>query len=367
MDQVGELVIMQASLDETALSREDTVLQGLSEELNRLTNNLRDIAFDIRMLPIGSAFSRFKRLVRDLSHDLNKQVKLKTYGAATELDKVVLDKLIDPLIHILRNSMDHGIEAPELRAEVGKPEIGLIKLSAWHAQGQIVIEIEDDGAGLDSTAIFNKAVERGLLAESSDLSEREIFQLIFEPGFSTAERITDVSGRGVGMDVVRSSISALQGKVLIDSEKGKGTRLSIQLPMTLSIIDGLMVSVANHKFIIPLNHVFECIELQHQEHAQDAKHEHGVIEHRDKLIPNVSLRQSFELKGQRPSIEQVVIVNTDEGLLGITVDEVDGNHQTVIRSMGRLYQDVPGVMGATILGNGGIAMILELSALAKAS
>lgn len=359
MDQVGELVIMQAGLDQVALSSEHSQLQVLAEELQRLTNNLRDIAFDIRMLPIGSAFSRFKRLVRDLSKDLGKKVRLETSGSETELDKVVLDKLIEPLIHILRNSLDHGLERPEQRRENGKDITGLISLSAWHAQGQINIRIKDDGRGIDHQRVREKAIAQRLISADSDICDLDVLQLIFEAGFSTAQTVTDISGRGVGMDVVRSSIESLQGKVNILSETGLGTEVCIQLPMTLSIIDGLMISVAGEKFVIPLNQVQECIEHKKRS-STDLQ-----INHRDKPLPTLRLRDRFDIAGQAPDIEQTVIALTDSGYIGITVDEIDGNHQTVIRNMGRVYQNTPGLMGATILGNGNIAMILDLSALAQ--
>lgn len=361
MDQVGELVILQASLDQLALSSGNDRLAELAEELNRLSNGLRDIAFDIRMLPIGSTFARFRRLVRDLCRDLGKDVVLETNGAETELDKVVLDKLADPLVHMLRNSLDHGIEQPEQRRLAGKPEKGVISLSASHYQGQILIEISDDGKGLDAEKILAKAIERGLVAEGSVLEAEEIYALIFAAGFSTADKVSDVSGRGVGMDVVRSAIDALQGQIHIQSESGRGTSFRILLPMTLSIIDGLMVTVAEQRFIVPLNMVEECIETRETEVSP--RSDTCLIQHRGQLIPRLRLREKFSLPDGRPAIEQTVIVRVGDEAIGITVDEVIGNHQTVIRNLGRLYRDVPGVMGATILGDGGIAMILDLLSL----
>jgi len=361
MDQVGELVILQASLDQLALSSGNDRLAELAEELNRLSNGLRDIAFDIRMLPIGSTFARFRRLIRDLSRDLGKDVVLETNGADTELDKVVLDKLADPLVHMLRNSLDHGIEPPEQRRLAGKPEKGVISLSASHYQGQILIEITDDGKGLDAEKILAKATERGLVPEDSVLEAEEIYALIFAAGFSTADKVSDVSGRGVGMDVVRSAIDALQGQIHIQSEPGQGTTFRILLPMTLSIIDGLMVAVADQRFIVPLNMVEECIETLETEASP--RSDTCLIQHRGQLIPRLRLREKFSLPGKRPTIEQTVIVRVGDEAIGITVDEVIGNHQTVIRNLGRLYRDVPGVMGATILGDGGIAMILDLLSL----
>lgn len=364
MDQVGELVMLQASLDQLALSHGNERLIEIAEELSRLSNGLRDIAFDIRMLPIGSTFARFRRLIRDLSRDLGKDVVLETYGADTELDKVVLDKLADPLVHMLRNSLDHGIESPEQRQLAGKPEKGVIVLSASHYQGQILIEISDDGKGLDEEKILGKAIERGLVAEGAVLESSEIFRLIFAAGFSTADQISDVSGRGVGMDAVRSAIEKLQGQIQIQSTKGKGTTFKILLPMTLSIIDGLMVAVSDQRFIVPLNMVEECIETIESETTP--RSDTCLLQHRGNLIPRLRLREKFTLSGDRPSIEQTVIVRVGEEAIGITVDEVIGNHQTVIRNLGRLYRNVSGVMGATILGDGSIAMILDLLSLSHA-
>jgi two-component system chemotaxis sensor kinase CheA len=361
MDQVGELVILQARLDQLAISREDESIGELAEELDRLSNNLRETTFDIRMLPIGSTFGRFRRLVRDLSRELGKNVALETAGAGTELDKVVLDKLADPLVHLLRNSLDHGIEMPETRLAAGKPEKGTIRLEAAHEQGRIIIRISDDGAGLDAARILEKARKNGLVPEDVTPDTDAIYNLIFEPGFSTAARVSDVSGRGVGMDVVRTSIESLQGRVQLQSEPGEGTVITISLPMTLAIIDGLMVAVSGERFVIPLGVVDECIETQ----ASESSREDGsrLVKHRDGLVPSLRLREWFAVAGQQPDIEQTVIVHVDKERFGITVDEVIGHSQTVIKSLGRLYRDAEGVMGATILGNGGIAMILDVAEL----
>ncbi|MBY6072011.1 chemotaxis protein CheA [Marinobacter salsuginis] len=361
MDQVGELVILQARLDQLAISREDETIGELAEELDRLSNNLRETTFDIRMLPIGSTFGRFRRLVRDLSRELGKNVALETAGAGTELDKVVLDKLADPLVHLLRNSLDHGIEMPETRLAAGKPEKGTIRLEAAHEQGRIIIRISDDGAGLDAGRILEKARKNGLVPQDVTPDTEAIYNLIFEPGFSTAARVSDVSGRGVGMDVVRTSIESLQGRVQLQSEPGEGTVITISLPMTLAIIDGLMVAVSGERFVIPLAVVDECIETR----ASESSRENGsrLVKHRDGLVPSLRLREWFAVAGQQPDIEQTVIVHVDKERFGITVDEVIGHSQTVIKSLGRLYRDAEGVMGATILGNGGIAMILDVAEL----
>lgn len=361
MNLIGELVIVQARLNEVARIEHNEQLDALAEELSLLGSELRDTAFDIRMLPIGSTFARFRRLVRDLGKELDKDVQLKTEGAETELDKMVLDHLGDPLVHLLRNSMDHGIEHPQQREASGKDPKGTILLSAFHHDGQILIKIEDDGAGLDDKKILAKARQRGLVAEHQELEPSQIYQLIFEPGFSTADQVSDVSGRGVGMDVVRTSIESLQGRVEIDSRPGKGTSTTIYLPMTLAIIEGLMVRVGHEHFIIPLSVVEECIETLAKE--QSSSDGARLVENRGELISCVRLRELFAIEGIQPAIEQTVIAHAGKERLGITVDEVIGQYQTVIKSLSRLYQHVPGFMGATILGNGDVAMILDINKL----
>lgn len=361
MNLIGELVIVQARLNEVSRSQHNEQLDSLVEELSLLGTELRDTAFDIRMLPIGSTFARFRRLVRDLGRELNKDVQLKTEGAETELDKMVLDRLGDPLVHLLRNSMDHGIEHPDERIEAGKPEKGTILLSAAHHDGQIVVTISDDGAGLDCEKILTKARQKGLVTANQELTPRKIYSLIFEPGFSTADKVSDVSGRGVGMDVVRSSIESMQGRVDIDSQAGQGTTITIYLPMTLAIIEGLMVRVASERYIIPLSVVEECIETSSSEESR--KDGARLVNNRDHLIPCVRLRELFSIYGTSPEIEQTVITFTGKERIGVTVDEVIGQYQTVIKSLSRLYQHIPGLMGATILGNGDVAMILDINKL----
>ncbi|MFM2482518.1 chemotaxis protein CheA [Celerinatantimonas sp. YJH-8] len=361
MNLIGELVIVQARLNELARVEHCEQLNTLAEELSLLGSELRDTAFDIRMLPIGSTFARFRRLVRDLGKELDKEVQLETEGAETELDKMVLDKLGDPLVHLLRNSMDHGIEHPAERMAAGKPVKGTILLSAAHHDGQILITIKDDGAGLNADKIQKKARQKGLISASQELEPAQIYQLIFEPGFSTAEKVSDVSGRGVGMDVVRTSIEMLQGRVDIDSQPGQGTTITIYLPMTLAIIEGLMVRVSREHYIIPLSVVEECIETSSKE--QTTSDGARLVENRGQLTPCVRLRELFDVDGHQPDIEQTVITHAGKERLGITVDEVVGQYQTVIKSLSRLYQHIPGLMGATILGNGDVAMILDINKL----
>ncbi len=368
MDLVGELVIVQARINQVSHEYEDEKLLSIAEELDRLSMNLRDNTFDIRMLAIGTTFSRFRRLVRDLSNDLGKEIKLVTEGAETELDKMVIDRLADPLVHLIRNSIDHGIELPNIRKEAQKPEQGTITLSAQHEESHVVIKITDDGAGLDPEKLRAKAVEKGIIASDTSLNESEIYNLIFEPGFSTAKAVTDVSGRGVGMDVVRRSIESLRGEVTIDSQKGRGSTVKIRLPMTLAIIEGLMVAVADEKYVLPLSAVEECIELNSDSKLNDQKQvANGQASHlirvRDELVPYIRLRDWFEVGGETPDIEQIVLVNAGDQLFGFCIDEVVGQHQTVIKSLGKLYQGYPGLAGATILGDGGVAMIIDVNQL----
>ena len=358
VDLVGELVTAQARLTQFASEQNDARLQAISEEIERLSDELRDNTLGIRMLPIGSTFSRFKRLVRDLSQELGKRIILETHGEDTELDKTVIERLTDPLVHLLRNSIDHGIESPEVRAARGKNPEGRIELSAEHSGGEVLIRIIDDGAGIDPERIRAKAVEKGLIAHDTLISDKDTLMLIFAPGFSTAEKITSVSGRGVGMDVVKRNIDALRGRVSLESVPGGGTTVSVRIPLTLAIIDGLQVQVGDSYFIMPLSAVEECVELIRKDNDRAA-----FINLRGQMVPYVSLRSSFDIPGQTPDIEQVVVCNSQGSRVGIVVDRVIGEHQTVIKSLGKVYQDVNGISGATIKGDGSMALILDIAAL----
>jgi two-component system chemotaxis sensor kinase CheA len=360
---VGEMVTVQARLTQLSNGREDAALMAVAEEVERLTWELRDQVLTIRMLPIGSTFSRFKRLVRDLGDELGKDVMLFTEGGETELDKTVIERLGDPLVHLIRNSIDHGIEPPETRRAAGKPAKGRITLSAEHSGANVLIAVTDDGMGLDREKIRAKAIERGLLAPHTELSDREIFNLIFLAGFSTAEQVSSVSGRGVGMDVVRQAIESLRGSVEVSSEPGRGTRFVLKLPLTLAIIEGLLVDIGSERFILPLAEVEECIALTRAEAA--ATHGRNMVNVRGEIVPYVPLREAFTLAGERPEIEQIVIARLDAGRVGFVVDRVVGEHQTVIKNLGRFYQGVTGISGATILGDGHVALILDLPQLAE--
>jgi two-component system, chemotaxis family, sensor kinase CheA len=354
---VGELVIVQARLSQIALKANDPNMVSLSEEVERLTWSLRDSALNIRMLPIGSTFSKFKRLVRDLSKDLNKEVELTTDGAETELDKTVIEKLSDPLVHIIRNSIDHGIETPDEREKIGKPRTGEVRLSATQSGGSVLIKISDDGAGMDKEKIRAKAISMGLISENVELSDSEIYELIFAPGFSTATEVTNVSGRGVGMDVVGKAIDSLRGAVEVESKKGKGSTIILKLPLTLAIIDGLLIQIDEDFYVIPLSSVEECIELT----DADINNAHGrhIVSIREEIVPYINLRERFSISSAPPSVQQVVIVGIKGNRFGFVVDKVIGQHQTVLKTLGKMYKNIEGISGATILGDGTVALILD--------
>lgn len=365
VDLVGELVIAQARLGQIALNRDDPELFNIAEVVERLAANLRDNTLNIRMVPIGTTFARFKRLVRDLSTELGKDIDLVTEGAETELDKTVIERLGDPLVHLIRNCCDHGIEAPAERTAGGKPAKGTVQLSAYYSGASVLIEIHDDGRGLDSSAIRAKAVQRGLIEDSARLSERELFGLVFLPGFSTAKQVSNLSGRGVGLDVVKRSISALRGSVELESEAGRGTTITLKLPLTLAIIDGLLVSVGEGRYVLPMSLVEECVELTEEDVERSNGNQFASV--RGELVPYVRLRDWFGVKGARPPIEQIAIATSDGVRCGVVVDQVIGQHQTVIKTLGTMYKDVEGLSGATILGDGAVALIVDLAKLVRMS
>jgi two-component system chemotaxis sensor kinase CheA len=295
--------------------------------------------------------------VHDLTRDLGKEVEFCTEGADTELDKTVIDQLNDPLLHLIRNSMDHGIGSPVERLAVGKRRAAQIRLTAQYSGANVLISVADDGKGLNVEAIRARAIEKGLIAADAQLSDAQVHALILEPGFSTAKQVTDLSGRGVGMDVVRRNVEALRGMLDISSKAGHGTTVTLRLPLTLAIIDGLLVRVDASYFVIPLANVLECVELT----TADLHLAHGksLAKVRGELVPYIRLREYFRIPGERPAIEQIILVETADGRHGFAVDEVLGDHQTVIKNLGRLYRQVHEVSGATILGNGSVALILD--------
>ena len=354
---VGELVTVQARLSEVAARRDDADIQEISESVDGLTAALRENSMSIRMLPLKTTFERSRRLVHDLGIELHKDVELTIEGADTELDKTVIDQLNDPLVHIIRNSMDHGIETPEARRAAGKPPTGTIHLSARHSGANVLIKISDDGRGLDVERVRTRAIEQGLIDGAARLSETEIFSFILAPGFSTAREVTSVSGRGVGMDVVRRSVEGLRGSIDIASKPGAGLTVTLRLPLTLAIIDGLLVRVGQAHFVLPLANSLECVELTRQDiQESNGKHLANV---RGELIPYIRLSEYFQMESARPETEQIMVVETKHGHYGFVVDQVLGDHQTVIKNLGRLYRNVQVVSGATILGDGTVALILD--------
>jgi two-component system chemotaxis sensor kinase CheA len=363
MDQVGELVIAQARLRQIAASSEDIALRANAEEIERLVSDLRDTAVGIRMLPIGTLFSRFRRVVRDLSQSLHKHVALVTEGEETELDKTVIESLADPLVHLIRNCIDHGIESPEDRERLGKPVEGTIRLSALHAGAQVLITIVDDGKGLDRDAIRHKAEERGLLAPGAAATDQELFGFIFHPGFSTAKQLSSVSGRGVGMDVVRKAIDALRGSIEIDSVQGEGTTITLRLPLTLAIIDGLLVRIGDARYVVPLAAVDECVDLPPDHEALHSGRQ--LINLRGDMVPFIRLRDFFSVEGDAEGYQKIVIAALGGNRVGLVVDHVIGQYQTVIKSLSRLLDHVQYFSGATILGDGAVALIIDIPELIR--
>ncbi len=360
---VGELVTVQARLTQTALNSGMPVFLSIAEEIERLTASLRDNTMNMRMLPIGTTFSKFKRLVRDLSSELGKEIELTTNGAETELDKTVIERMGDPLVHIIRNCIDHGIELPAARTAAGKPRRGTIHLSAIHSGAHVMIRVKDDGAGLDSEAIRAKAIEKGLIQTDAPLTEKELWELILAPGFSTAKQVSGVSGRGVGMDVVKKAVDALRGSLDIASIKGRGTTITLKLPLTLAIIDGFLTRIGAENYIFPMWLVEECVELSPEDTSKT--HARRLAHVRGEIVPYIRLRDYFGLGGSAVGFEQIVIVTVDNKRVGLVVDSVVGEHQTVLKSLGKFYCDVKGVSGATILGDGTVALVLDIPKLVQ--
>lgn len=358
---VGELVVASSGASLLAQRSRDSQQQEANSTIAMLVEEIRDGALRLRMVPIGDTFNRFQRVVRDVSHELNKDIALVITGGDTELDKSVVEKIGDPLMHLVRNSMDHGIESAEQRLAAGKPARGTLTLNAYHDSGSIVIEIKDDGAGLNKARILQKAQERGLIATNAALTDQEIYQLIFEPGFSTAEAITNLSGRGVGMDVVKRNITALRGSVELDSKPGQGTRVQIRLPLTLAIIDGFLVRVSTTHYVIPLDMVIECVELTQGALADTQGR--NYLNLRGEVLPFVRLQHYFDVEGARGRRENIVVVSHGGRKSGLVVDELLGEFQTVIKPLGKLFQRLQGISGSTILGGGEVALILDIPSL----
>lgn len=365
---VGELVITQAMIEQRTHGLDpmlyEKLLNGVSQ-LTRNTRHLQEAVMSIRMMPMDYVFSRFPRMVRDLSAKLGKKVELQTQGAATELDKGLIERIIDPLTHLIRNSVDHGIEMPAARKAAGKDEVGILTLSAAHRGGHIVIEVSDDGGGLQRERILAKAVQQGL-AVSDAMTDSEVWQLIFAAGFSTAEAVTDVSGRGVGMDVVKRNIAALGGQVEVRSTQGRGTTISISLPLTLAIVDGMSIKSGEEIYILPLNYVLESLQPLPAD-VSDIPGYGTVVKVRGDYLPLISLQQEFAITGESrsPSEGIVVILEADGKRAAIQIDELVGQQQVVVKNLEANYRRVTGVSGATILGDGSVALILDVSALLR--
>jgi len=368
MDRVGELVIAQSRLKQLAASSSDIALRAVAEEIERLAAEMRDTMMVVRMVPIAQLFGRFRRLIHDLARDTGKTIELSTEGETTELDKTVIERLADPLIHLIRNSADHGLETPEQRRAAGKPEAGHIVLAARQSGAEVVITITDDGRGVDRARVRAKAEENGLIQPGQVLSDSELLQLIFAPGFSTAAAITNLSGRGVGMDVVKKTIEGLRGSIEITSAPGAGSVVSLRIPLTLAIIDGLLVRVGTGRYVIPLASVEECVELSVEQDVRSTGR--SLITLRDQLVPFIRLRQMFATGLEPDPHQKIVVVSTGQAggqdRVGLVVDQILGDHQTVIKALSPFHADVGAFSGATILGDGGVALILDIAHLVAA-
>lgn len=360
---VGELVISNAAVKLIVERYDMQDANDVVAGVENLVEEIRDHALQLRMVQIGDTFSRFRRVVRDVSKELNKDIDLVITGGEAELDKTVVEKINDPLMHLVRNSLDHGIESPEDRVAGGKPAKGTLRLNALHDSGHIVIQIADDGAGLDVEKIRAKAEAIGLVKPDQTLSHREALRLIFEPGLSTKEQASNLSGRGVGMDVVKRNIEALRGMVEIDSEKGKGTLVTIHLPLTLAIIDGFMVGASGERYVIPLSMVEECVEMDEQQWGVDEQRHYVNL--RGDVMPYLRLRDFFDIpaSAEKTARESLVVVRFGRTRAGLVVDQLFGELQTVIKPLGKVFQGLQGVSGATVLGSGEIALILDVQGL----
>ncbi|WKC22311.1 chemotaxis protein CheA [Rhizobium sp. SSA_523] len=364
MDRVGELVIAQSRLSQLAGSSGDLMLRAVSEDVERLSGELRDTMMVLRMVPVAQLFGRFRRLVHDLAIETGKVIELVTEGETTEVDKSVIERLADPLVHLVRNSCDHGLESAEERRASGKSPTGRILLAARQQAGEVIITIKDDGRGIDRERVRAKAESSGIIAANATLSDQDLLQLIFQPGFSTAQQVTNLSGRGVGMDVVKRTVDALRGTINVVSRPGQGSEIALAIPLTLAIIDGLLVRVGTGRYVIPLSAVEECLELS----VEDDMRSRGrsFISLRDSLVPFIRLRDLFQTGTKPDPFQKVVVISTGAERVGLVVDQIIGDHQTVIKAMSKLHHDVVTFSGATILGDGGVALILDVAHLVAA-
>jgi two-component system chemotaxis sensor kinase CheA len=356
--RIGELIIAAAGANLLARRTGNGELEESTSTLTNLVEQVREGALQLRMVKIGATFNRFQRTVRDVSRELGKEIQLQVRGEDTELDKTVIERIADPLTHLVRNAIDHGIEPAERRVACGKPAIGTVTLNAYHDSGNIVIEVSDDGGGLKREKIIAKAVERGLLEDGRTLTDSEVFNFIFEAGFSTAESVTNLSGRGVGMDVVKRNITALRGTVAIKSEEGRGTTVTVRLPLTLAIINGFQVAVGRSSFVLPLENIEECVEF-----SSEAGHDFANL--RGAVLPFVRLREVFGTREPPSRRQSIVVVKHAGERAGLVVDALLGESQTVIKPLGKLFRKVDCVSGSSILGNGEVALILDVAALVQ--
>ncbi|MBR8659474.1 MULTISPECIES: chemotaxis protein CheA [Brevibacillus] len=368
MNLFSELVIDRGRLEQLAREIGKSELQETVEHMSRISGDLQNIILTMRMVPVEQVFNRFPRMVRDLAKELNKKVNLEIYGAETELDRTVIDEIGDPLVHLLRNSLDHGIESPEERKKAGKPEEGTICLRAYHSGNHVFIEVKDDGAGINKEKVLKKAIERGIVnpANADSMTDKQIFELLFASGLSTAEVISDISGRGVGLDVVKSKIESLGGSVSVDSVRGQGTTFLIQLPLTLSIISAMLVQVQNEKYAVPLSSIIETAVFRKDEIMM--AHQQQVIDFRGRVVPLVSLKDIFQVPDAGVGSEDevaVVIVRKGEKMAGLVVDSFIGQQEIVLKSLGKYLVNVFAISGATILGDGQVALIIDCNALIK--
>jgi two-component system chemotaxis sensor kinase CheA len=361
----GEIAVAHGRLRQALETSSCPLIEALEAhgQLERLSMNLQEQIMKARMVPVGPIFRQYIRTVRDVAQANGKSARLLIEGDDVEIDLGMVEKLKDPLTHMIRNALDHGVEAPEVRRRAGKEACASITLKAFHESASIVIQLMDDGAGLNRERIAARARSTGLAADPEQLPDHELFKFIFEPGFSTAEKVTDLSGRGVGMDVVRRNIEALRGTVAIDSRGGEGTTVTIRLPLTLAIIEGFGVGVGDETYVLPMHSVLECIELPAEVRRHSSRQ--GVINLRGEPVPYVRLRDWFGLKGARPPRENAVVIEIDRLKAAIVVDRLYGAHQTVIKPLGKRFQDLPGITGSAILGNGRVALILDASGLLR--
>lgn len=364
IDLIGELVIASSGAQVAAQQERSTRFGEAAQRIHDLVQEARDGALGLRMVPIGETFSRFQRVVRDVSKELGKDVALQITGGDTELDKSMVETIADPLMHLVRNSLDHGLETAEDREAAGKPGQGTLALHAYHESGNVIIEVSDDGRGLNRDRILAKAVERELVSPDSVLDDEQVYRLIFEPGFSTAAQVTNLSGRGVGMDVVKRNVESLRGQIKVASTPGRGATMQIRLPLTLAIIDGFLTQVAGVSYVLPLEIVAECIETPPGFELGE-RGACGCFDLRGEVVPYIDLRRCFGHDGARPTRQSLIVVHSTDSRIGLLVDRLLGEYQTVIKPLGSIFQHLEGIAGSTILGSGEVALILDVASLER--